>query len=75
MADIEILGGFLGLRPLYAPGIFLCIDGKDCEKDALIGKTFPIVEDLTTLEAGASLHNKYLELWSLLVPIRVMTLM
>ena len=37
MADIEILGGFLGLRPSRPLGIFVCIDGKDCEKDALVG--------------------------------------
>ena len=35
--DIEILGGFLGLRPSRPLGIFVCIDGKDCEKDALVG--------------------------------------
>ena len=33
MADIEILGGFLGLRPSRPLGISVCIDGKDCEKD------------------------------------------
>ena len=36
-SDFEILGGFLGLRPSRPLGIFVCIDGKDCEKDALVG--------------------------------------
>ena len=37
MADIEIPGGLLGLRLCKPLGTFVCIDGKYCEKDALVG--------------------------------------
>ena len=33
------------------------------------------MKDLKTQEAGASLHNKYLELWGLLVPMCYVHLM
>ena len=39
MADIDILEGFLRLRPSKAPGDFglLILMEKNCEKDALSG--------------------------------------
>ena len=36
MADIEIPGGLFGLRLCRSLGTFVCIDGKYCEKDAIV---------------------------------------